>query len=265
MSLQEYSKNIREKSNEYSEVLAAIKVLLKSKIGSESLKYLQTRVSNYNIEKFDFGYFPKSDELRHLYKYVNKDALMSLRLVSDWQDNNSRQTGNSDKSYFNYHNIVFPSRDEYGNIIGLIGRTIVNPVEIKHLNQPKYKYTYFSKSEHLFGLNLAKRSIEKKNYAILVEGQIDCISCHSRGYHNVVALGGSSLGDYQTFLLKKYTDTVYLLLDNDVAGEKAANKIIKTYSQDINIKKLTLPSQYNDVDEYLNKSSDYRIFERLNS
>ena len=40
MSLQEYSKNIREKSNEYSEVLAAIKVLLKSKIGSESLKYL---------------------------------------------------------------------------------------------------------------------------------------------------------------------------------------------------------------------------------
>ncbi len=264
MSLQEYAQNIKEKSKQYSDVLIASKYLLKhSSVAKDSYEYLKTRISAYNIDKFNFGYFPKTSELKHLYKEIDRDALIGLRLVSQWNDNNSRHLGTRDISFFNHHNIIFPSHGEYGNIVGLVGRTDLPDQERESLNISKYKYTNFSRSLHLFGLDKSRRSIEKKNYAIIVEGQIDCISCHGHGYHNVVALGSANLGDYQVFLLKKYTDTIYLLLDNDSAGEKATDKIVKKYSEDINIKRLKLPRQYKDVDEYLKNASDYRIFERL--
>ncbi len=107
-----------------------------------------------------------------------------------------------------------------------------------------------------------KGAIDRHDSAIIVEGQVDCISCHAHGFFNTVALTGSELTTYQVFLLKKMASKVYLLLDNDEPGEKAARKIINNYSNEIEIKNINLPNGFGDVHEYLSESEDLSVFDQ---
>ena len=95
---------------------------------------------------------------------------------------------------------------------------------------------------------------------IVVEGQIDAINCHANGFFNTVAMTGSDLTIYQAYLIKKKTDNIYLLLDNDDAGRKAESKILKKFAHAFDIKRLRLPAEYNDVDEYLSGTTDRSVF-----
>ena len=81
----------------------------------------------------------------------------------------------------------------------------------------------FEKSKILFGLDRARRRIREKDYVILVEAYIDCIAMHQHGFTNTVALCGTSLSDPS--LLARYTHNVWLALDPDEPGQKAAEKI----------------------------------------
>ena len=56
---------------------------------------------------------------------------------------------------------------------------------------------------------------------------------------------------YQFSIIKRYTNNLYLLLDNDEAGEKGRDKINSIYSKYSNIKNVRLPIGYKDIDEFL--------------
>ena len=114
---------------------------------------------------------------------------------------------------------------------------------------------------HLYGLYHTKDAIERNGSVIVVEGQIDCISCHANGFFNTVALTCSELTLYQLYTLKKMTNKIYLLLDNDEAGRRAAAKAIRRFSRFIEIEIFTLPELYNDVDDYLRDSAQHDIFD----
>jgi len=47
-------------------------------------------------------------------------------------------------------------------------------------------------SRVVFGLDKAKMEIKSLGHAIVVEGQMDCISCHQAGFKNVVASSGTA-------------------------------------------------------------------------
>lgn len=54
-------------------------------------------------------------------------------------------------------------------------------------------------------------------------------------------------------LLKRYTQNIYFLFDNDPAGIQASVRALKVaYQHDIYPKILTLPAEYKDVDEWAN-------------
>lgn len=54
-------------------------------------------------------------------------------------------------------------------------------------------------------------------------------------------------------LLKRYTQNIYFLFDNDPAGIQASVRALKVaYQHDIYPKILTLPTEYKDVDEWAN-------------
>jgi len=89
----------------------------------------------------------------------------------------------------------------------------------------------------------------------LVEGQFDVIKAHERGLKNIVALGNSNMSPYQAALLSRYTDTVFVVLDNDDAGEKGRKKMEEKYGNDLNIVNLFLPDGYKDIDEYLSQNT----------
>lgn len=254
MSLLDYSKIIHKRSELYRSVVEACQKLLLSPQGKGVKDYADSRLSKNQQNKFNLGYFPEDHLLGLLFDQVGEKSLKQLKLIYDCASGGYR-------SIFSSHNMIMPIKDDYGNIVALVGRTLKSSPEQKELNISKYKYSLYNKSLYLFGLYQAKTSIIHNNSVIIVEGQIDCISCHSHGFHNVVALGGSSLGYHQLYLLNKYTNNFYLLLDNDQAGERATDKIIKNYGHISNIRQLKLEEGYKDIDEYLKKTSNYKLFD----
>ena len=92
---------------------------------------------------------------------------------------------------------MFPIANEQGSIIAFTGRTLSTDEKAgpKYLNSPET--AIYSKSRVLFNLDLAKEAIRKLDYAILVEGQMDCISVFAAGFHNVIASSGTAFTELQ--------------------------------------------------------------------
>ena len=128
--------------------------------------------------------------------------------------------------------IVFPIRDEAGKLIGFAARkqSDGNPDEAKYINTAEARG--YRKSENLYALHLAKKSIVKEGFVFLVEGYKDAIAMHAAGFANTVALCGTALCRGHISLLKKYTSQVVVLLDGDVAGRKAAAMAVASLRQE---------------------------------
>ena len=96
---------------------------------------------------------------------------------------------------------MFPIANEQGKVIAFTGRTLATDEKSgpKYLNSPETPI--YSKSRVLFNLDKAKEAIRKLDYAILVEGQMDCISVYTAGFHNVIASSGTAFTEPQARLL----------------------------------------------------------------
>lgn len=260
MDLRQFANDIKRRSELLAEVVSASKSLLwNSPHAIEHLNYIQGRLTNKEIKKYNVGWFPSNNNINILFDYISEATVNELNLVYDYMIKNRGHFDLIKRSFFHFHNLIIPLIDDYGNIITLAGRTIIDEDEQKNLKIKKYKNAPFKKQLHLFGLNEASKTIESKDSVIIVEGQFDCIKCHQIGLLNTVALTGSDLSMQQIFILKRKTNNFYLLMDNDKAGERAVEKVIKNYSKFINIKTIKLPKQYNDVDSFIVKSTDKEI------
>lgn len=264
-----YRNQVQSKSHLLERISRATQTLLKYSPQAQSTRdYLKGRINKYTQEEFGFGYFPPGQDLNEILEIVDEDSLREAGLVYNKPTTDGNCVVEIKHSYFHYHNLVFPYRDVYGNIVGLVGRSLLTEEEIGRIKKdyqvfiPKYKNTDLYKSQHLFGLHAAKEEIISKGYVILVEGQFDYLSCFEAGIFNVVALGGVSFSNTQFYLLLRYTDRIYLLLDNDEAGRKATPKIIQRFSHQAQIGEISLPTQFKDIDAYLKSGEDYQILRK---
>lgn len=223
----------------------------------DHLNYLNSRIDKDCQEKFKFGYFPGSSKIGLLTSLVGEDLLKKLGLIHDKEYHDSIHAGKILVSYFENHPLIMPYKDVYGNVVGLVGRSLLNDRDRKELKIPsKYKNTSFSKGNHLFGLYEAKESILERDLVYVVEGQFDVIKAFERGITNIVAVGSSNMTFQQVSLLCRYTNNILLLLDNDEAGESGRRKIYNKFSNYVNIiSKFHLPMGYKDIDEYLKDNS----------
>lgn len=262
MNSKDLSKQIIKKSELFTEVLSACSILLKyHPIAEKTRKYLNTRCSDFYQKEFNFGYFPQKHELDHLLNLLddgeNKlkelDLLYKKEIISDgiFIKENTLKLEN--------HNLILPYNNLYGDIIALVGRTLLPKEE--QINISKYKNTEFKKNKHLFGLNKSKKAILQRNAVFIVEGQFDFISCYRHGFHNTVGVGNANLSKNQFYILKRYTNNLYFLFDNDNAGNEGFKKAKSKYSNFANIQKINIPIQYKDIDEYLNNSANHDILE----
>ena len=60
-----------------------------------------------------------------------------------------------------------------------------------------------------------------------MEGQYDVIKAYEKGIRNIVALGNSKLSSFQLNLILRHVDSIFVLLDNDEAGQEGAELIIE--------------------------------------
>jgi DNA primase len=150
---------------------------------------------------------------------------------------------------------MFPINDINGNTVAFTAR--VSPEREateqmgKYINSPETML--YSKSRVVFGLDKAKMEIKSLGHAIVVEGQMDCISCHQAGFKNVVASSGTAFTAEQLKLIKRYTNNLSLSFDMDSAGQLAADRGIReAFAAEMNIKVITLP-EGKDPDELIRR------------
>jgi DNA primase len=119
--------------------------------------------------------------------------------------------------------IIFPVFDQADRPIAFSGR-LLSPNENapKYLNSPETPL--FSKSDVLYGLSRAKSDIRKKNYSILVEGQMDLIISHQEGFTNTVASSGTALTLNQLSRLNRLSSRIVFSYDGDRGGLEAADR-----------------------------------------
>ncbi len=149
--------------------------------------------------------------------------------------------------------VMFPIANEAGRVIAFTGRTLSADEKAgpKYLNSPET--AIYSKSRLLFNLDQAKEAIRKLDYAILVEGQMDCISVFAAGFHNVIASSGTAFTELQARLLGRFTKNVVVNFDPDTAGAKATERTLGLLvEEEFQVKVLSLEAGF-DPDLFIRR------------
>jgi DNA primase len=126
-------------------------------------------------------------------------------------------------------------------VIAFTGRTLETGEKAgpKYFNSPETPL--YSKSLVLFNLDKARTAIRQTEFALLVEGQMDCISVFLRGIQNVIATSGTAFTEQQVALLRRHTTNIVVNFDPDDAGGNAAEKSIALLTEEgFTIKLVTL-------------------------
>jgi DNA primase len=149
--------------------------------------------------------------------------------------------------------VMFPICNDQGKVIAFTGRTLSTDDKAgpKYLNSPETPI--YSKSRVLFNLDIAKEAVRKLDYAILVEGQMDCIAVYAAGFHNVIASSGTAFTELQAKLLGRYSKKVVVNFDPDTAGARATERTLGLLvEEEFEIKVLTLETGF-DPDLFIRR------------
>jgi len=132
------------------------------------------------------------------------------------------------------HRVIWPIRDVTGQTVGFGARRLGDDDKgPKYLNTPETPV--YHKSRVLYGLDLAKRQIAKKQQVVIVEGYTDVMACHLAGIDTAVATCGTAFGADHIPLIRRVMGDhergveqtrgeVIFTFDPDEAGQKAASK-----------------------------------------
>jgi len=209
--------------------------------GAVAREYLAGRgLTPEGIKAFRMGYAPDSfnalrDRLRPM---ADDETLRASGLFSAKEQGD----GTLGAIYDRFRKrVMFPIANEGGRVIAFTARTLEtgDKAGAKYINSPETPL--YSKGQVLFNLDKAKTSIRKHEFALLVEGQMDCISVFLRGIQNVIATSGTAFTEQQVGLLKRHTSQVVVNFDPDAAGSNAAEKSIALLTEEgFTIKIVTL-------------------------
>ncbi len=173
-------------------------------------------------EKFGVGYAPKgwsnlTDHLKTLGFSIDELVVAGLATKSD--------RGAYDKFR---GRLIWPIRDTTGQVIGFGARKLYEDDQ-----GPKYLNTsdtlVYHKSSVLYGIDLAKKDISKRQVVVVVEGYTDVMACHLAGVTTAVATCGTAFGDEHIRIINRLLSAdkespaqVIFTFDPDAAGQKAA-------------------------------------------
>lgn len=135
--------------------------------------------------------------------------------------------------------IIIPICDASGRTIGFGGR-VLDDRHPKYLNTPQTPL--FDKGHVIFALDKAKRAMRSLDQVILVEGYMDVISAHQRGFTNVVAAMGTAITPDQLRLLSKYTHNLIFALDADAAGLNATVRSLHVARETLSAQSVPVPT-----------------------
>jgi DNA primase len=237
--------------------------LLRSDSAEVARQYVEERnITPTSVERFQIGFSPNEwswilDRARNT-PYSPK-VLEAVGLLGK-----SDRTGN----YYDRFKgrVIFPIRDTQGRTIAFGGRilpSIADENAAKYVNSPETRL--YTKSDTLYALDIVRNSITKSRQLTVVEGYTDVILCHQHGVDDVVACCGTALNDRHIRLLKRFADTVYLVLDGDAAGQNRTNDILELFvAAQMDLRILTLPDEL-DPAEFMEECGGEAFRELVNT
>jgi len=240
--------DLHEAATEYFEAQ------LKAPEAARAREYLTGRgVSAETIKTFRIGYAPDDfNAMRDRLKpQFAEEALRASGLFSSKEkSDDGLPTG---ELYARFRKrITFPIANEAGKVIAFTARALdPDDKNAKYLNSPET--VLYTKGNVLFNLDKAKTEMRKSDFAVLVEGQMDCISVYMAGIRNVLAISGTAFTETQVRLLGRFTKRVIVNFDPDTAGATAAEKSIALLTEeDFDVKLVTLEGGL-DPDRFVRK------------
>ena len=223
--------------------------LLRGEASTIAQKYIEERgITPASVEKFRIGFSPDSwtwilDRARNT-PYTGP-VLEAIGLLG-----RSQSSGNLYDRFKG--RVIFPIRDTQGRTIAFGGRILPQFAaenSAKYINSPETRL--FSKSDQLYALDIARHNITQTREITVVEGYTDVVMCHQHGVGDVVAVLGTALNERHLPILRRFADTVYLILDGDEAGQRRTNQILELFvAAQMDLRILTLPEEF-DPDEFL--------------
>ncbi len=210
----------REGKKLYYEIMEAAGDFYRDRLwgddGEVARLYLDERgISEEMAEAFGLGYAP--DGWEHLLDHLRGEGYRPEVLHRAGLVMANDRGGYYDRFR---HRVVFPVVDVWGHTLAFGGRTLaMEEGGAKYINSPETKF--YTKGEQLYGLDVAKRSIQKEEWALVVEGNFDVIALHDAGLSTAVAPMGTALTEDQARLVGRFARQVIVAFDGDDAGEEA--------------------------------------------
>ena len=219
--------------------------------GAVAREYLAGRgLTPEGIKTFRIGYAP--DSFKALRERLSAMADEATLRTSGLFSAKEQGDGTPGPLYDRFRKrVMFPISNESGRVIAFTARTLETGEKAgpKYINSPETPL--YSKGQVLFNLDKAKTAIRQAGFALLVEGQMDCISLFLRGIQNVIATSGTAFTEQQVAILKRHTSNVVVNFDPDAAGANAAEKSIALLTEEgFNLKLVTLDGGL-DPDRYI--------------
>jgi DNA primase len=234
------------------------KNLLEDAGAEEARKYLAKRGIRREIAgEFKIGFAPADWDLlvQHLSRlgFREEDVFQAGLALK-------RKSGNGYIDRFRGR-IMIPISDINGNVCGFTGRLLPSEEKKpdaggKYMNSPQS--LVYDKGRILFFLNRAKQAIKEADNVVVVEGNMDAITCHQFGFKNTVASSGTALTTDQLRLIKRFTKNLFLAFDADLAGETAAKRgIDNALKEEMEIKVIEIPEGAGkDPDDCIRKNPE---------
>jgi len=225
--------------------------LLSAKTADKVRKYVADRaISDETRDIWQIGFAPDAWE-----------AVSAYLKSRGYQDAEIAQSGLSSRNdrggyYDRFRNrLMFPIKDVHGSVVGFTARKM-NEEDVggKYINTPESEV--YHKSSVLYGLSSAKKSIRENDLAVIVEGNMDCVSSHQAGVENVVASSGTALTREQVCLLKRFTKNIALSFDPDAAGQDALSRGLEIAWQEEMLVKIIILPEKEDPDNLIKRDVD---------
>jgi DNA primase len=230
--------------------------LFESPIAESARLYLgERKLTGETVRRFELGFAPASgDWLLQLAQRANMplDVLVDVGLVG------KRAEGSGHYDRFR-DRVMFPIRNIGGQVVGFGGRVLPNsPLAT---SGPKYynstETPLFSKSELLFGMDLAKQAATSSGFLAVVEGYTDVMMAHQLGVSSVVATMGTALTAKHIQTIRRFVPRIVLVYDADAGGKTGVDRALEMFAnQNMELAIATLPEGLDPCDLLVQKGPE---------
>jgi DNA primase len=229
--------------------------LLKSPDAQAAREYLDGRgISRATMERFRLGFAP--NQWQWLVDRARTTPFSPQVLEAAGLIGRSERSG---QFYDRFRGrVIFPIRNTEGQCVAMGGRilpSLADAAAAKYINSPETRL--FSKSKHLYGLETIRNAVREQRQVVIVEGYTDALMAWQYGFANVAALLGTAMTAEHIRVLRRYADSITLVLDGDQAGQRRANEILELFiGQQVDLRIVTLPDQLDPCDFLRDRGAD---------